>query len=125
VKACLQAVSDENPFKYFDEVMRTRRAEADAYFMELQKDIPDQDRRLVQRQALAGMIWSKQFFYYDVSEWLHGDPQQPPAPSQRYVVETSSGSTSIMMMSSPCRTNGSIHGMRRGILHFMRSLSLS
>ena len=47
--------------------------------MELQKDIPDPDPRLVQRQALAGMIWSKQFFYYDVSEWLHGDPQQPAA----------------------------------------------
>ena len=54
VKACLQAVSDGNPFEEFDEVMRTRRAEADAYFMELQKDIPDPDARLVQRQALAG-----------------------------------------------------------------------
>jgi hypothetical protein len=64
-------------------VMRTRRAEAEAYFMELQKDIPDQDHRLVQRQAVAGMIWSKQFFYYDVTEWLHGDPRQPAAPSQR------------------------------------------
>jgi hypothetical protein len=83
VKACLQAVSDGNPFEYFDEVMRTRRAEAEAYFMELQKDIPDQDHRLVQRQAVAGMIWSKQFFYYDVTEWLHGDPRQPAAPSQR------------------------------------------
>ena len=39
-RACLQAVSDGNPFEDFDEVMRTRRAEADAYFMELQKDIP-------------------------------------------------------------------------------------
>ena len=50
--------------------MHTRRAEADAYYNELQKDLQDPDARLVQRQALAGMIWSKQYFYYDVPEWL-------------------------------------------------------
>ena len=41
------------------------------------------DQRLVQRQALAGMIWSKQFFYYDVPQWLKGDPGQPPPPAER------------------------------------------
>ena len=63
--------------------MDTRRAEADAYYAEVQKDLTDADARLVQRQALAGMIWSKQYFYYDVPEWLNGDPQQPPPPSGR------------------------------------------
>jgi hypothetical protein len=82
-RACLRAISDGIPFEGFDDVMRTRRAEADAYYMELQKDIPDPDARLVQRQALAGVIWSKQYFYYDVSVWLHGDPQQPPSPCPR------------------------------------------
>ncbi len=37
----------------------------------------------MQRQALAGMIWSKQFFYYDVPQWLNGDPAQPPPPPER------------------------------------------
>ena len=43
----------------------------------------DPDARLVQRQAFAGMIWSKQFFYYDVPEWIKGDPAQPPPPAER------------------------------------------
>jgi hypothetical protein len=38
----------------------------------------------VQRQAFAGMIWSKQFFYYDVPEWLKGDPSQPAPPKERH-----------------------------------------
>ena len=41
----------------------------------LQHDIADADARIVQRQAFAGMIWSKQFFHYDVQEWLKGDPR--------------------------------------------------
>ena len=40
-------------------------------------------RALVQRQAFAGMIWSKQFFYFDIPEWLNGDPAQPPPPAER------------------------------------------
>ena len=38
---------------------------------------------MVQRQALAGLLWSKQFFYYDVDQWLRGDPAGPPPPPQR------------------------------------------
>ena len=38
---------------------------------------------MVQRQALAGMIWSKQFFYYDIPQWLKGDPGRPAAARQR------------------------------------------
>ena len=41
------------------------------------------DERPVQRQAFAGMLWSKQFYHYDVDEWLHGDPAQPPPPPER------------------------------------------
>jgi Mannosylglycerate hydrolase MGH1-like glycoside hydrolase domain len=67
----------------FDRVMRARRAEADEFYAGLQHDIADPDARLVQRQALAGMLWSKQFYYYDVPEWLTGDPGQPPPPATR------------------------------------------
>jgi hypothetical protein len=49
----------------------------------LQQDITDADARNVQRQAFAGMIWSKQFFYYDVPEWIKGDPGQPAPPGER------------------------------------------
>ena len=71
------------PFADFDQIFRQRLDEADAFYRELQRDIPDADARLVQRQAFAGMIWSKQFFYYDVPEWLKGDKAQPPPPAER------------------------------------------
>ncbi len=35
------------------------------------------------RQAFAGLLWSKQFYYYEVARWLDGDPTQPPPPAQR------------------------------------------
>jgi hypothetical protein len=38
---------------------------------------------MVMRQAFAGMLWSKQLFYYDVARWLDGDPTQPTPPAQR------------------------------------------
>ena len=40
-------------------------------------------RRVVMRQAFAGMLWSKQFYHYDVARWLDGDPGQPPPPAER------------------------------------------
>ena len=60
-----------------------RRAEADAFYAVLQAEIPDSEQRNVQRQALAGMIWSKQFYHYNVHKWLQGDHGQPPPPPQR------------------------------------------
>ncbi len=72
-----------DPFRDFDAVFATRSAEAEAYYEALQAGIEDADARLVQRQALAGMIWSKQYYHYDVREWLRGDPGQPPPPPQR------------------------------------------
>ncbi len=71
------------PFSDFDARIDERRREADAFYADLQADISDSDARNVQRQALAGMIWSKQFFYYDVAAWLRGDPAQPPCPAER------------------------------------------
>jgi hypothetical protein len=71
------------PFADFDAIFAQRLAEADEYYAELQHGVADADARLVQRQAYAGMIWSKQFFHYDVDEWLDGDPAQPPPPPER------------------------------------------
>jgi hypothetical protein len=70
-------------FSDFDEILARRLAEADAFYAALQHGIADADARSVQRQALAGMIWSKQYFYYDVPEWLNGDPGQPPPAASR------------------------------------------
>jgi hypothetical protein len=70
-------------FTDFDALLEQRRREADEFYSEIQKDISDPDARNVQRQAFAGMIWSKQFFYYDIPQWLKGDPGQFPPPTER------------------------------------------
>jgi hypothetical protein len=71
------------PWDDFDKIMGARRKEADEFYAALQENISDADARLVQRQAFAGMIWSKQFFHYNVRTWLQGDPAQPPPPPER------------------------------------------
>jgi hypothetical protein len=74
-----------DPFTDFDAVFAARESETDAFFAALQAPIADPEMRLVQRQALAGMLWSKQLYHYDVREWLAGDPAQPaPAPERRH-----------------------------------------
>jgi hypothetical protein len=71
------------PFKEFDACMAQRRAEADQYYADLQKDMVSADERVVQRQAFAGLIWSKQFYNLDIPRWLKGDPSQVPPPESR------------------------------------------
>ena len=79
----IQPAATDAPFADFAAVFTRRKTEADEFYGTLQADIPDGDARLVQRQAYAGLIWSKQFYSYDVSEWLDGDPTQPPPPEGR------------------------------------------
>jgi hypothetical protein len=72
-----------NKFDDFDKLFNERVAEADQFYNDLQQENKDADRRLVQRQAFAGMLWSKQFYYYDVRHWLNGDPAEPAPPPDR------------------------------------------
>ena len=67
----------------FSRVIAKRRAEADEFYAELTPAAASADEALVMRQAFAGMLWSKQLFYYDVARWLDGDPTQPTPPAQR------------------------------------------
>ncbi len=67
----------------FTAVMQARRAEADEFHAALSQDIADPARKLVQRQAFAGLLWTKQFYHLDVPRWLDGDPAQPAPPSER------------------------------------------
>ena len=64
-----------------DALFARRRAEADAFFAEIHLDQSEHAR--IHRQAIAGMIWSKQFFYFDVRDWLRGDPAGPRPPEGR------------------------------------------
>jgi hypothetical protein len=67
----------------FDRVMALRQAEADEFYAGLTPAGASADEAMVMRQAFAGMLWGKQFYYYDVSRWLDGDPAQPPPPPGR------------------------------------------
>ncbi|MGH8458774.1 MAG: MGH1-like glycoside hydrolase domain-containing protein, partial [Nevskiales bacterium] len=67
----------------FDDIFAERLREADEFYATV---IPRQlsaDAKNVMRQALGGMLWSKQFYHYVVRDWLHGDPTQPPPPEDR------------------------------------------
>ncbi len=80
-------ISDEKiqkPFASFEKILAQRKQEADEFYEELQSGIADADARNVQRQAFAGMLWSKQFYYYDVPQWINGDPGQPAPPPERH-----------------------------------------
>lgn len=72
-----------SPFAGFRRTVEARRREADAFYAALQGTVPDEDLRRIQRQAFAGVLWSKQYFHYDVTEWLNGDPTQPTPPAAR------------------------------------------
>src|SRR6266540_1536500 len=67
----------------FEQVVTTRRAEADEFYAELTPVAASPDEAMVMRQAFAGMLWSKQLYYYRVARWLDGDPGQPPPPASR------------------------------------------
>ena len=79
----LRPRADTDGFADFDEIFARRIEEADDYYAVVQADITDADARLVQRQAFAGMLWSKQYYGYDVRRWLEGDPLQPAPPDSR------------------------------------------
>jgi hypothetical protein len=69
----------------FERVIAARRKEADEFYAELTPDAASEDEALVMRQAFAGLLWSKQFYYYDVDRWLEGDRAQPlPPPARHY-----------------------------------------
>jgi hypothetical protein len=66
----------------FDGIFAERIVEADQFYSFAPASLSD-DAKMVQRQAFAGLLWSKQFFHYVVEEWLKGDPGQPPPPASR------------------------------------------
>ena len=66
------------PFAGFDYALEQRIREADEYYAKIRQDVEDDDAKAIQRQAYAGMLWSKQFYYYDVAEWRSKDPDGRP-----------------------------------------------
>ncbi|MCV7228860.1 MGH1-like glycoside hydrolase domain-containing protein [Mycolicibacterium komossense] len=70
----------------FTDISAERKADADEFYAELTPPAASADEAAVMRQAFAGMLWSKQLYYYDVARWLDGDPGQPAPPPQRQFI---------------------------------------
>ena len=73
----------ENPFSEFEKTIQLRKLEADQFYETVIPNKLSEDKKNVLRQSLAGMLWSKQFYHYDVNRWLKGDPAQPRPPQER------------------------------------------
>ena len=67
----------------FDSVFAARQREADEFFARRIAENVSEDARMVQRQAFAGLLWSKQSYHYDVRRWLAGDSTQPKPDAAR------------------------------------------
>ena len=67
----------------FDGVFAARIQEADEFYATVIPETQAEDSRRIMRQALAGMLWSKQFYHFDVKSWLKGDPGNPPPSEER------------------------------------------
>ena len=73
----------EAPFADFDAIFEHRIDEANEFYsVVLPEKMPD-DEKAIARQAYAGMLWTKQYYHYVVSDWLEGDPAEPPPPAER------------------------------------------
>jgi hypothetical protein len=72
------------PFGDFDAVFEKRIAEADEFYAAITPPVLSADEKSVFRAALAGLLWGKQYYAYEVERWLRGDPTQPPPPESRW-----------------------------------------
>jgi hypothetical protein len=70
------------PFGDFEAILAGRRAEADSFYRARTRKVAPSDQGIV-RQAYAGLLWSKQFYHYDVRSWSEGDPAHPAPPPGR------------------------------------------
>jgi hypothetical protein len=66
----------------FEKIFTSRRAEADEFYRTVIPDVAT-DEKTIMRQALGGLLWSKQFYHYDLNRWLKGDPAGPEPPPER------------------------------------------
>jgi hypothetical protein len=66
-----------------ENVLYERRRDADEFYETVHPEHASDDEKLIQRQALAGLLWNKQFYYFDVEKWLAGDDPRTPPPRER------------------------------------------
>ncbi|MDH7463688.1 glucosidase [Chitinophagaceae bacterium 26-R-25] len=75
--------------KAYEHLFEVRKAEADEFYADLQHPVTDKEEREIQRQAFAGMMWSKQYYFFNMYSWLNGDPSHPAETINRTTVRNS------------------------------------
>jgi Glycosyl hydrolase family 63 C-terminal domain len=83
VRLRLSAKSPADPFRAFDETFAARIADADEFYKRITPESLSEDERRVHRQALAGMLWSKQYYYFDLDRWLDEHEANPMGTGHR------------------------------------------
>ena len=89
VRLRLTDTRTDEPLGDVDDIISARRREADEFYEELHPPRASEDERRVQRQALAGMLWTKQIYIYDVNVWLDGDNSAWPPPESHKTIRNS------------------------------------
>ncbi|MEE9430772.1 MAG: glucosidase [Melioribacteraceae bacterium] len=79
----------KKPFAEIENIFESSIRQADNFYKKIQKGIKVTEYKNLQREAFAGMLWSKQFYYFDVPQYVKGDPGQPPPPPERKNVRNS------------------------------------
>jgi hypothetical protein len=83
IRLRLRPATQTPAFADFDEILDRRRREADEFHASLLPAGIDNQLALIHRSAVAGMIWTKQLYYFDIEQWLEGDPAGPRPPVER------------------------------------------
>ncbi|MCU0390188.1 MAG: glucosidase [Thermoflexibacter sp.] len=83
IKLRLSNRENHSPFGNFDTIFQDRYQEANLFYDDLNHNIIDIHLKETLRQAYAGMLWNKQYYYYNINQWLKGDPAMPPVSKER------------------------------------------
>jgi hypothetical protein len=111
----------DRPFEQFEQIFLERKNEADEFYASIQRPDLGQEEKMIQRQAFAGLLWSKQLYYYDVEHW---SKVMPPShsPLKGSICAITAGSILSTLTLFPCQTSGNTLGMPLGTWLFTPSL---
>ncbi len=120
IRLRLTAARIADAFGGFDDIVTNRIADADEFYDRISPSSLSEDERRVHRQALAGMLWSKQYYHFDVDRWLHEHKSHPLTQSARPGVRNTDWfhmlNADVISMPDKWDTPG----MRRGTWRFTR-----
>ncbi|CCB89664.1 MGH1-like glycoside hydrolase domain-containing protein [Simkania negevensis] len=74
----------KNPMADVEKIFAQRKKEADEFYEQILPEEATDEEKMIERQALAGLLWNKQIYIFDVNKWLEGDTAFEPAPETRH-----------------------------------------